>query len=332
MQAVTVEESLAFKSLSGAPFDYVVLDFETTGLSPKQDKIIEIGMIKVIKGELVDSFASFVNPQSKIPARITDITGITDDDVQDAPTDIEIAPVIHQFIGELPIIAHNASFDIGFLESLYRAAGLGAKLCYVDTLRLAREAFPDAPNHKLSTLADMLDLGEQEHRAASDVNLTNSLFLSCLYFSDPKKQYLTIPSPSQLTPKQLDVAKWVAATLVAAERDIEMLAFEQRAKCFRVSCWCSVLDFKLDAKSPYVMIPKDFWYLIDNNLLDPCPPSEGSYKMRAFLDKVPLPLLEPVLITAYDAAYKNYQAMKPYITNKDLKSHASRAIKLPTLV
>ncbi|WP_195278925.1 exonuclease domain-containing protein [Clostridium sp. J1101437_171009_A5] len=166
--------------LSQVP-SYVVLDFETTGLSPECDCIIEIGAIKYIDGQEFGVMNTFVNPQCPIPAKITRLTGITDDDVSGAPTVQNAIEKLYQFIDGLPIVAHNARFDLSFLDAAYHAIGLESKLEYIDTLELARHAFPSAPNHKLSTLIRFLSIDDsQDHRALSDVRQTHALFCKCI--------------------------------------------------------------------------------------------------------------------------------------------------------
>ena len=160
---------------------YIVLDIETTGLSPERDFIIEFGAIKVENGEETASFQTFIDPGCPIPRRITEITGITDADLAGAPSLLPAIHMISDFIGDVPIVAHNASFDLGFLRQAYAAAGLPVRFDVIDTLRLARKAFPDAPNHKLATLIDFLHLGgSQAHRALSDVRYTDLVYRACL--------------------------------------------------------------------------------------------------------------------------------------------------------
>lgn len=161
---------------------YIVIDFETTGLSADEDDIIEVGAIKVIDGEISETLCSFVNPGYAIPRRITALTGITTKDIQGAPSPAAIALQVRDFISDLPLIAHNASFDLKFLEAAYRQAGISASISYVDTLALARRAFPGMENHKLSTLIKCLNLStdEQSHRAIDDVLCTHKLLCACI--------------------------------------------------------------------------------------------------------------------------------------------------------
>lgn len=151
---------------------FVVFDFETTGLSPLRDEIIEIGAIRVddIHAKEHKTFCTFVKPRSPISNRITAINGIDNDMVADADDISSVIKEFHEFIGDLPLVAHNASFDMKFLLHNMQAHGLeflGNKV--VDTLSLARKAFPDIDNHKLTTLVEHIGINvDQSHRAFDD--------------------------------------------------------------------------------------------------------------------------------------------------------------------
>lgn len=161
---------------------YVVLDFETTGLSPTSDNIIEIAALKIDKnGNELESFSTLVNPLCSIPGKITQLTGITDDMLCDAPCILEVIGDLYAFLGEYPIVAHNAPFDISFLKAVYQKAGITAELHYIDTVNLAKQAYPGMPNYKLATLIQKLGIANtQDHRALSDVYQTHILFQKCV--------------------------------------------------------------------------------------------------------------------------------------------------------
>ena len=157
--------------------EYCVFDLETTGLSYRTEKITEIGAIKIKNGEIVDTFETFVNPEKPIPYEVVKVTNITDDMVKDAPTIEEILPKFLDFIGDSVLVAHNADFDIGFTK--FNAEKLGYKLenTYIDTLRLAREMFPDYKKYKLGIIADNLGIKvDVAHRALDDVKTLVQVF------------------------------------------------------------------------------------------------------------------------------------------------------------
>ncbi|MBR2743909.1 MAG: PolC-type DNA polymerase III [Clostridia bacterium] len=156
---------------------YCVLDLETTGLSFRTEKITEIGIMKYRNGEVIENFSTFVNPERPIPQEVIDVTHITDEMVQDAPTIKEILPKALDFIGDSVVVAHNADFDVGFLKYNCKQLGLKFENTYVDTLRLAKDLFPDYKKYKLGIIAENLGIKvEVAHRALDDVDTTVKVF------------------------------------------------------------------------------------------------------------------------------------------------------------
>ena len=156
---------------------YCVLDLETTGFSFRTEKITEIGIMKIKNGVVLDEFSCFVNPEKPIPQKVVEVTNITDDMVKDAETIDKVFPKMLEFIGDSVLVAHNADFDIGFLK--YNAKELGYTLdnTYLDTLRLAKELFPDYKKYKLGIIAENLGIKvEVAHRALDDVDTTVKVF------------------------------------------------------------------------------------------------------------------------------------------------------------
>lgn len=150
--------------------EYVVFDIETTGLSVTQNKIIEIAAVKMVHGEEIDRYTSFVNPHEKIPYNITKLTNITDQMVVDAPDIEQVLPEFVEFCGEAVLVAHNATFDLGFVQANCTKLGLEEMNNPVlDTLELARLLYPTMRNHRLNTLSDRLKVSlENHHRAIDD--------------------------------------------------------------------------------------------------------------------------------------------------------------------
>ncbi|MGI6018366.1 MAG: PolC-type DNA polymerase III [Marvinbryantia sp.] len=159
----------------------VVFDLETTGFSPVSNRIIEIGAVKVEKGIITDRFSTFVNPQVPIPFRIEELTGISDNMVLGAPTIEEVLPQFLEFIGDAILAAHNASFDVSFIEENMRRLGLEKEFTYVDTVGLARVLLPQLNRFKLDTVAKALHVPLQNHhRAVDDAECTSGIYLKLL--------------------------------------------------------------------------------------------------------------------------------------------------------
>jgi predicted DnaQ family exonuclease/DinG family helicase len=159
---------------------FIAIDFETTGLSRLTDRIIEVAAILFKDGKPTDSFVTLVNPKIQIADEITTITGITNDMVSDAPTELEIVNDLHSFLGEYPLVAHNMKFDEGFLKELFDRHDLPEKSNQLyDTLHLARVAIFDQPTYNLGFLAEFFDLSSAgSHRAKKDAENCGEIFLN----------------------------------------------------------------------------------------------------------------------------------------------------------
>ncbi|WP_423410057.1 PolC-type DNA polymerase III [Heyndrickxia sp. MSNUG] len=161
---------------------YVVFDVETTGLSAVYDTIIELAAVKIRNGEIIDRFESFANPHHRLSATTINLTGITDDMVRNAPEVSEVLQRFHEWTEDSVLVAHNASFDMGFLNVGYKKIGIGkAPNPVIDTLELGRFLYPDMKNHRLNTLAKKFDIElTQHHRAIYDAEATGYLLLRML--------------------------------------------------------------------------------------------------------------------------------------------------------
>ncbi len=157
----------------------VVFDLETTGLSADNNRIIEIGAVKIQNGEVIDRFGKFVNPKVEIPAEITELTSITNEMVADADPIEKVLPEFMEFIGKLPLIAHNASFDAGFVRVAASRLGIPFENPYLDTVALSRYLNPELKNHKLDSIAEHYNLGDfNHHRAVDDAEMLAMIFFA----------------------------------------------------------------------------------------------------------------------------------------------------------
>ena len=156
---------------------FVVFDIETTGFSSVTNHIIEIGAVKVENGKIVDRFSTYVNPQEPIPYRITKLTTITDADVMDAPTIDQVLPEFFAFCEGCVLVAHNASFDIGFIKENARKLELPYAYTHVDTLAMARVLLPQLAKFTLDHVAKTVGVSlENHHRAVDDAEATAEIF------------------------------------------------------------------------------------------------------------------------------------------------------------
>ncbi len=162
---------------------FVVFDIETTGLSPNMDEIIEIGAVRVddIHGSSHITYQQLIKPSCTISSRITNITGITNDMVKDCQCIDHHIHEFKDFIGDLPLVAHNASFDCGFISNVFSYHGLEFNNPVIDTLQLSRKAFPQLGNHKLTTIKEHLKIkSDNDHRALDDAIATLRVYCFAL--------------------------------------------------------------------------------------------------------------------------------------------------------
>ena len=163
--AVSVVRGPLDGSLDGA---FIVFDLETTGLKPQTEEITEIAAVLVCEGEIKDSFQTYVNPHKPIPPEITELTGISDETVADAPELSEAIARFFDFMGERVLVAHNAGFDLSFLKAACRKLGIEREFTYIDTLEMSRILLPNLSRYKLNILAKELAVGPFEHHRASE--------------------------------------------------------------------------------------------------------------------------------------------------------------------
>ena len=157
---------------------FVVFDIETTGFSAAEDRIIEIGAVKITDGAIVDRFSTFVNPEVPIPFEIQQLTHITDDMVLEAPKIEEALPAFLDFVGESALVAHNAGFDVGFIEQKCVRLGRSRTFTSVDTVGLARVLLPTLSKYKLNIVAKALNISlENHHRAVDDAAATAEIYV-----------------------------------------------------------------------------------------------------------------------------------------------------------
>lgn len=170
---------------------FIVFDIETTGLSFKHDMITEIGAVKVMNGEIIDSYSALVNPGRPIPAKIVELTGITDDMVVDKPKIAQILPEFLEFVGDSAVVAHNASFDVSFIKAQAEKIDREFDPVVLDTLTLARLLLKDLKRHKLKQVAKYLKKIklDNHHRAVDDAMATAKIF--CRFISMLKDREIT---------------------------------------------------------------------------------------------------------------------------------------------
>ena len=172
-------ESVKGDADTGFDGTFICFDIETTGLSAARDKITEIGAVKVENGIITDKFSTFVNPEMPIPQKITQLTGITDEMVKDAPSQSEAVSAFLKFAGDNVLVAHNAPFDTSFIAKACEDMGREYNYTSIDTVAISRAILTDIKNCKLDTVAKFLRLGEfNHHRATDDAEMLAKIFIT----------------------------------------------------------------------------------------------------------------------------------------------------------
>ncbi len=172
-------ESVKGDADTGFDGTFICFDIETTGFSAARDKITEIGAVKVENGIITDKFSTFVNPEMPIPQKITQLTGITDKMVKDAPSQSEAVSAFLEFAGDNVLVAHNAPFDTSFIAKACEDMGREYNYTSIDTVAISRAILTDIKNCKLDTVAKFLRLGEfNHHRATDDAEMLAKIFIT----------------------------------------------------------------------------------------------------------------------------------------------------------
>lgn len=175
---INKEKKFTFDTILNPNFkDYIVLDFETTGLSPINNKIIEIGAIKVINNKIEDKFETLINPKVTIPPFISEKVNITNDMVKDKPFIEDIFKDFFNFLSDYNLVIHNAKFDMGFLINNAQILGFNIKNKALDTVSTTRNLFPELKKYNLAFLCNHFNISNPfAHRAMSDVLATYELY------------------------------------------------------------------------------------------------------------------------------------------------------------
>ena len=197
---------------------YICIDLETTGLNPKEDRIIEIGAVKVCQGKITERFSTFIQPGRKLEERITELTGIRDEDLENAP---EIEAVLEQlldFMGGVPLLGHSILFDYSFLKKACVNHKLSFEKYGVDTLKIARKYLTSLEHKNLEYLCDYYGIEHHAHRALADAEATVALYQRlCEQFYNAEDLFFT---PHLL---QFHVKRDTPATVAQKERLYRLL-------------------------------------------------------------------------------------------------------------
>jgi len=188
--------------------DYAVFDLETTGGSPKQEKIIEIAILKFDGEKIIDQFQSLVNPEKNIPPYVSKLTGISSEMVSNAPIFAELADAIKEFLKNCILVAHNAKGDYAFLKKEYKEIGTYFEIEHICTIKLTKLLFPELEKVNLPFLTNHFTIEhDNAHRALSDAQATTKLFKKYLDWADKKDLEKIIDFTKNSTLENLKIDK-----------------------------------------------------------------------------------------------------------------------------
>ena len=186
---------------------FVVFDIETTGFSPVTNRIIEIGAVKVDKGQIVDRFSVFVNPQVPIPFEIEKLTGINDSMVMEAETIESVLPQFLDFVGDAVLVAHNANFDVSFIKENAKRQQIPVDFTYVDTVGIARMLLTGQSKYTLDAVAKTLKISlENHHRAVDDAECTAEIFMKFIEML-AKEEVYTLEAMNEMGKSSVDAVR-----------------------------------------------------------------------------------------------------------------------------
>lgn len=224
---------------------YIALDLETTGLNPKLDKIIEVGAVKVVNGEIIDVFSSYVNPGRKLDERIRSLTGISEEDLFNAPTSKEVIPQLIGFCEDLPLVGHRILFDYSFVKHEAVNLGLEFNKTGIDTLKISRACFPELPSKRLCDMCTHYGIELKAHRALNDATAASDLLQKL--WTDFKERYPESFSPEPLVfkvkkesparPSQIERIKdLLERNKVECPYNIEMMTRNEASRYYDILC------------------------------------------------------------------------------------------------
>ena len=249
---------------------FFAFDVETTGLSPRNDRIIQIGAVLFEDQKVTQRFTTFINPHIHIPEIASSVNHITDEMVADAPSESEVVPALCAFLedalnGSTPLVAHNATFDLNFLSEMLERNGVDATVSYADTLSLSRRHLDNLPNYKQPTVAAALDIDTgTAHRADSDAETCGRILVSLLPAMQHNAEVMAKRfARKQPTQEEKGICAYLVQMLQASGRDTSKLRFEKTGDAINVKHPYCFASFKLPKTKP-------LYFTIECQYYSPC--------------------------------------------------------------
>ncbi|WP_160674718.1 3'-5' exonuclease [Clostridium sp. C8-1-8] len=323
------DEYMTYKNSSEYPDDFVVFDFETTGLDAKADRIIQIGALRYRNNEKVDEFITYVNPQKPIQSNITDLTGITSSDVKNAPTISQIFPRFTEFIGDYKLIAHNADFDIKFfLNNAYNLRVEKPKNEVIDTLALARKYIKDEKglkleNYKLPTLKKFLGITVGSHNSADDCIVCAEVYKKCkekiVATTKPKKNENT-EVDNKFKEIEQQCYENIKQILLRNNRPIKFLKPGHTGNYFDILTFYTLVRIKLQGKKQYILTKHSEYevkVLWPDSICEAATKSETGVTRIAYNSPEDLFKIEPLIVKDFDDLMKSLEYYREGVSSAE---------------
>ena len=301
--------------INGDAFDalkqrYIAFDVETTGLSPYNNRIIEVGAVLFEKGIPVKKYGTLINANVNISSAASSVNHITNQMIKDAPSEIEVYTNLIDFLGDAlqektVICAHNAKFDMDFLSETFKRLGYNAKICYVDTLSLSRSLVKGLANYKQDTVANYFNLYNSDaHRAESDAEICGSILWKLLEIMEKERE------KNRPSKEEMEVCAVIHNMIASREGRTDLLSFYKNSSGYVDVCYYyDFIKFKFAKKGKYIIVEKNIKG-IENYIKEPCTMSEGGADFIRLFFNSPLDLevLE-------DYIFEKYNERHTYIEN-----------------
>ncbi|MCR4945193.1 MAG: hypothetical protein K5986_12335, partial [Clostridium sp.] len=254
--------------------EFIVVDTETTGLDCSVDKIIEISALKYKDGKLIQSFEKLINPEIPIPEFITNINNITNDMVKDSETIDKVMPEFLSFLGDSPLVAHNAKFDIRYINANLVPLNKKIENEVIDTLTLSRYLYKDIENHKLPTIKKYLNMDLESHRASTDCMVCAEIYLD---YCRAVKENSYPKEAEELEKQAYDVVKDI---LIRNNMDMSYFKAAKKGVYLDFTALYSFLRIKLNGKKQYVLTNMEEDGIEELGLTYEVPSKSENYKSR----------------------------------------------------
>ena len=303
---------------------YIAFDIETTGLSPIEDRIIELGAVLFENGEIIKSFSSLVNTDKINSTEAMKVNNISNEMLQNAPTEREIYPKFLEFLGEafsgeILMCAHNANFDINFLRNTLERLGYSGKIKFVDTLSISRNLVYGLENYKQATLEEFFNISNKEsHRAVTDAEACGKILWQLLHY----EEQTNVVEPQVVKYELDDYEKILFAYIVNLINDngldTDYLGAKKTSNGYiSVTCLYHFLKYRFTKNGKYLIVRKKDGKNC-NLQLEPCNTAEGGEEyIRVYFDSLnQICELNDYIIKEFISSYKS---MKGYINGQSRK-------------